>query len=269
MTIAGEWSTPGPTRPGCRDRRFASDRRCRVHDTRRRPPLPPAASASPSLAFPLRAGPEGFHIDALKLSRSTPTSGSRRVITFDPDDFDAAIAELDARYLAGEAADHAHTWSVIVAAFAAINRHELPELTPDWVNIDHRRGASFATGDMTAYLHDLWDDAPDINVYSEVVHRLNNLGAVITQVGHGTSQQGFQAEWREIGIFTFDGDLLSRYELFDEADLVTALARFDQLSRPAPRLENAASQVASASGRTSRPATGTLSTEVLADDFIN
>ena len=33
---------------------------------------------------------------------------------FDPDDLDAAIAELDARYLAGEAAPHAHTWSVIV-----------------------------------------------------------------------------------------------------------------------------------------------------------
>ena len=27
----------------------------------------------------------------------------------------------------------------------------------------------------------------------------------------------------------FDGDLLSRYELFDEADLDAALARFDEL----------------------------------------
>ena len=163
---------------------------------------------------------------------------------FDLDDFDAAIAELDARYLAGEAAAHAHTWSVIAGAYAAINRHELPELTPDWVNVDHRRGAAFATGDMTAYLNDLLDDTPDINVYIEVVHRLSNLGAVITQAAHGTSQEGFHAEWREIGIFTVDGDLLSRYELFDEADLDAALARFEQLSRPAPQLENAASQVA-------------------------
>ena len=44
-------------------------------------------------------------------------------------------------------------------------------------------------------------------------------------------------------IFTFDGDLLSRYELFDEADLDAALARFDELQPQAPRLENAASQV--------------------------
>ncbi len=35
------------------------------------------------------------------------------IVVFDPDDFDAALAELDARYLAGEAAAHADTWSVI------------------------------------------------------------------------------------------------------------------------------------------------------------
>ena len=60
-------------------------------------------------------------------------------VAFDLDDIDAAIAELDARYLAGEAAAHAHTWSVIAQAYAALNRRELPATTPDWVNIDHRR----------------------------------------------------------------------------------------------------------------------------------
>ena len=40
-------------------------------------------------------------------------------VTFDLEDFDAAIAELDARYLAGEAAAHAHTWSVVAAGYAA------------------------------------------------------------------------------------------------------------------------------------------------------
>ena len=59
-------------------------------------------------------------------------------VVFDSDDLDAAFEELDARYLAGEAADHAHTWSVIAEAYAAFNRHELPPTTPDWVYIDHR-----------------------------------------------------------------------------------------------------------------------------------
>ncbi len=188
--------------------------------------------------------PGAFLSDMLSIVEINGDEQITALITFDLDDFDAAIAELDARYFAGEAAAHSHTWSLIAGAFAAINRHELPELAPGWVNIDHRRGPAFATGDMTAYLTDLLDDTPDIKVYIEVVHRLSSLGAVITQAAHGTSQQGFRAEWREIGIFTFDGDLLGRYELFDDADLATALAKFEQLSRPAPHLESAASQVA-------------------------
>ena len=63
-------------------------------------------------------------------------------VVFDLDDIDAAFEELDARYLAGEAAAHSHTWSVVAQAYAAVNRRELPATTPDWVNIDHRRGVS-------------------------------------------------------------------------------------------------------------------------------
>ena len=40
-----------------------------------------------------------------------------------------------------------------------------------------------------------------------------------------------------------EGDLFNRCEIFDEADLDAALARFEELHPQAPRLENAASQV--------------------------
>ncbi len=43
-------------------------------------------------------------------------------------------------------------------------------------------------------------------------------------------------------ILTVEGDLINRGELFDEAELDAAIARFDQLSRPVPRLENTASR---------------------------
>ena len=77
-------------------------------------------------------------------------------------------------------------------------------------------------------------------IYVEAVHRLSNLGAVVTR--GGTSREGFEAEWREPHL-TVDGDLINRSELFDEADLDAALARFEELTQPAPRLENAASRV--------------------------
>ncbi len=56
------------------------------------------------------------------------------------------------------------------------------------------------------------------------MHRLTNLGAVLTHVAHGTSHEGFDAEWRGIDVLTVEGDLINRCEMFDEADLDAALA---------------------------------------------
>ena len=111
------------------------------------------------------------------------------------------------------------------------------------MNVDHRRGGiAFAPGDMTALFRALWDLQQDFSTCIEAVHRLNDVGAVFTQVARGTSQEGFDAEWRIVEIMTAEGDLISRAEFFDESDLDAALARFDELTHPAPRLENAASR---------------------------
>ena len=83
---------------------------------------------------------------------------------------------------------------------------------------------------MTASIRAAWDVTPDLSIYIEAVHRLSDLGAVVTHVAHGTSHEGFDAEWRMIELLTVDGDLINRCELFDEADLDAALARFDELS---------------------------------------
>ena len=60
--------------------------------------------------------PEAFRTEVLVRRRDRRRRADRGGRRFDLDDIDAAIAELDARYLAGEAAAHAHTWSVIAAA---------------------------------------------------------------------------------------------------------------------------------------------------------
>ena len=83
---------------------------------------------------------------------------------------------------------------------------------------------------------------PTLSIYIEAVHRLSDLGAVVTHVVARDLAEGFDAEWRMICLSTVDGDLISRCEIFDEADLDAALARFDELDQPRPRLENAASQ---------------------------
>ena len=187
--------------------------------------------------------PGAFLTEVLNLFETNADGRTAAALVYTYDALDAALEELDVRYLAGEAAAHAHTWSIITGSFAAVNRHELPELTPDWVNIDHRRAVAFAPGDMTAYIRATLDDTPDFRVYLEAVHRLSDLGAVVTWVSSGTSRAGFQAEWREINIATVEGDLINRSEMFDEADLDTAIARFDGLHQQVPRLGNAASRV--------------------------
>ncbi|WAC94290.1 BTAD domain-containing putative transcriptional regulator [Mycobacterium sp. Aquia_213] len=196
------------------------------------------------LGFSVRGqGPDAFQIEALGVVGIDTEDRIAAFVVFDPDDFDAALAELDARYLAGEGAAHAHTWSLVMHVQAAYNRHEVLPTTADWVNIDHRRGRAFTAGDTVPYLRATYDVAPNVKGHIEAVHRLNNLGVVVTAILTGTSQEGFDAEWREVALFAFEGDVVRRFEIFDEADLDAALARFEELQPSTGRLENVATRV--------------------------
>ncbi len=187
--------------------------------------------------------PEAFHTEILAVIESDVDGRIAACVMFDRDDTDAALQELDARFGAGEGAPHRRTWTVLAAAITAFNRHELPATTPDWANIDHRSGTPIAPGQLFPYVRTSWELAPDITNYVEAVHRLKDFGAVVTRAAIGTSPDGFTAEWRVITLVTFDGDLLSRVELFDENDLGAAIARFDELTRPQPRLTNTATRL--------------------------
>jgi class 3 adenylate cyclase len=189
-------------------------------------------------------GPDGFDISAFDVIEIDAHDRLATRVVFDIDDIDSAIAELDARYVAGEAAAHARTWSVVTGAYDGFNQRELAATTPERVNIDHRRGADFAPGDMIQYLQTAWSDSPDTKIHIAAVHRLSKIGAVVTHMARGTSQEGFDAEWRDVHVLIVDGDKWSRSELFDEADIDAAIARFDELSKGRPRLENAASRAA-------------------------
>src|SRR5262249_4818054 len=112
-------------------------------------------------AFTVRDWPEPFDNEMIDVVEIDSDSRLAAEIVFDSDDIDSAIAELDARYLAGEAADHAPTWSVIARTYAGFNRGELPVTTQDWVNIDRRRVTTMAPGDGIANLRASWALPPD------------------------------------------------------------------------------------------------------------
>ena len=113
-----------------------------------------------------------------------------------------------------------------------------------------------APGELIEYFRASWE----LDTGVQHLHR-DSAPAERPRSGHhprlnGTSQEGFDAEWRTIDLVTVEGDLISRCEIFDEADLDAALARFEELHPPAPRLENAASRVERRFWPASRPATG-------------
>lgn len=214
--------------------------------------------------------PEAIQNDALNIVEIDTDERIAVVDVFDLEDIDTAIAELDSRFLAGEGAAHAQTWSVVTQGYASINRGELPPTTPDWANVDHRRGTSFTPGDLPALLTS-WNLAPGVSSFSfiDVVHRLNNHGAVITSMSQETSPDGVNAEWRVISVFTLEGDLINRLEVFDETDLEAALVRFDALHPQTRRLENAASQAVERFWKYVAASEWTAMAETMADDFCS
>ncbi len=96
---------------------------------------------------------------------------------------------------------------------------------------------------MTPNIRAFWDITSEARIDVATVHRLTNLGAVVAHATHATSQEGVEVESGEIIILMVDGDLLSRCEIFNEADLDAALALFEELQPHTPRLENAASRL--------------------------
>src|SRR6185312_5612909 len=121
--------------------------------------------------------PDAFHTEVLSIVEVNADERIVARVWFDIDNINAAFEELDARYLAGEAAGHAHTWSVITEAFVALNRRELPATAPDFVEIDHRPLGVIGPGHLNSYLRATWDLLSDTSVYIEAVHRLTDLCA--------------------------------------------------------------------------------------------
>src|SRR5271169_3195025 len=71
-------------------------------------------------------GPGAFLTAVLGILEINADERIVALVTFDPDDFDTALTELDARYLVGEAGAHSEPWLVIAGVYAALNRGEMP-----------------------------------------------------------------------------------------------------------------------------------------------
>ena len=237
------WSPARSRRP---DGEHAGNRRTSVHRRRRRPSSRPAPRALPSCASASRSVAKvrmRFRSRCWAWLGSIPKTESQHSLYSTPTTSRLPSRSSTPATSPAKAAVHSHTWSVISQAYAALNRRALPATTRDWTNVDHRHFDTIEPNALTPNIRAFWDITSEGRIDVATVHRLTNLGAVVAHATHATSQEGVEIESGEIIILMVDGDLLSRCEIFNEADLDAALARFDELQPQTPRLENTASQV--------------------------
>jgi hypothetical protein len=161
-------------------------------------------------------------------------------IRFDPDDLDAAYAELDERYAAGEAAPHARVSATMRAfrtAFADRDWDALEALlAPDLVVDDHRRLGWETLHGPAAYvraLRTLVDLAPDVRLRLDHV-RTSERGLLWVAAWQGAREGGpFEAPW----ITASEHDVLGRVCRIDQYDLDqlgVVRERFEEPRSPTP-----------------------------------
>jgi hypothetical protein len=161
------------------------------------------------------------------------------IVYFEPDEFDAAYAELDNRNAAGEAAACARvsaTMQAFTRAFAARDWDALAALfAPDLVASDHRLLGWETLHGPAAYvetLRSLVDLAPDARLRLDHV-RMSERGLLWAGAWVGTRDGGaFETPWITVSEHCELGTVL-RFDQYDLDQLDAALARFEEL-RPDP-----------------------------------
>jgi class 3 adenylate cyclase/ketosteroid isomerase-like protein len=168
---------------------------------------------------------------------------------FEPNDLDAAYAELDAGYAAGEAAPYAGLWETSqrrARARAAGDWEQLASLLPaDLVTEDHRLigwGTLRSRDENLAMSRALVDLAPDVVPYLDHVLGFDDRGALIVLRWGGSWAGGAFEKPTVIVNVHGPGGRLQCIHLYDLEQLDAARACYDALrsASPASHIETAA-----------------------------
>ncbi len=191
-------------------------------------------------------------IDSLFLVETNDCGEPIAVVRFAPDDLEAAYAELDARFEAGEAAIHprASSWAAAFRhAFAARDWDAMAALSaPDQVAQNHRLvgwGTRRGRAAWAPVLQALVELASDTRLRIDHL-RTSDFGFLWTSVWQGTRDGGaYETPWIHVVEVDERGQEI-RVDVYDIEMLAQARARFDEIVArtlpPAPRFANAATR---------------------------
>jgi tetratricopeptide (TPR) repeat protein len=181
-------------------------------------------------------------------------AGGRGILNsaFDSSELDAAYAELDERYRAGEGAPFAellaHLDGFRRAAGASDPIALAPLLPADFTMRSHRRFAS--TGETLTrdeYLASMatLQQMDDVRSRLRLDHLRISDGAAIADSTLIGTRDGGNFEISYVAVFRHDGRRVREMETFESDQLADALARYEMLSSvlaPSARIENAATR---------------------------
>lgn len=158
---------------------------------------------------------------------------------FDPEDLDAALAELTTRWIATGEIKHPEVVTAQLKFAMVANRHDwdaLAEMHAGASHVNHRQlasGADTLIDDMSS-LRMLATLVPDLRFELAEVLAYSAKGVVNSVVVTGTSTDGADVEMPWITLQVFEGDRVTHAETFDADQRELALARFEELNRPGP-----------------------------------
>ena len=198
-----------------------------------------------------RDGSGPMAVEMLDLVEVDAAGRRAALVVFDLDDLEAAYAELDRRYAAGEGA----RWVELIAHQQALAR---AATSGDDAALDRLLPADFSafnrqrfggTGERTsreqfiAFSHTLSDLDLRGKIRLDHLLRVSATAAVAATTWYGT-RDGGEFEVLQCIVSSHDGRRLHSWEVFDLDRLDLALARYEELvaERVTPRIENAASR---------------------------
>jgi class 3 adenylate cyclase/tetratricopeptide (TPR) repeat protein len=180
---------------------------------------------------------DDFEADILALNQVDEQGRTSLGMLFDPGDLPAALAELDARYVADEGRDQADVLRIALAPLAAYNRRDWAAFAAcyaaECIVVDHRLAGWAETRGIDAHIHGLVELlalAPDLVLTISAVAAVSDRGVVLSGCVRGTDAGGGGVELAFHIVYRVDRDGIRAMEIFSTAELDEALAalrRFD------------------------------------------
>jgi ketosteroid isomerase-like protein len=177
-----------------------------------------------------------FEVEALTLLEVDSDVQLVLFVSFDPEELDAAFAELEQRYVEGEGAAFADAFRPIRTVFEAYNardwerlRHQLAD---DAVLEDHRP-ASFGVLTPDQWLqtiHVQIDLAPDMRFMLRSIPYIIDGAVLWESLARGSTPDGGDVEFAFFNLAQVRDGRIVRYEWFPLTALEAALARVQELA---------------------------------------